>query len=80
MTSVVIKVLLDLFSVLVGSASKTRGDGTRLMGVWLTERAVITERGLGMEAGPERSVKEIVSTWVIVVPIADEKSLWLLVT
>lgn len=27
MTRVVIKALLDLFSVVVGSASKTRGDG-----------------------------------------------------
>lgn len=62
MTSVVIKALLDLFSVLVGSASNTRGDGPRLMGIWPTEWDVRTERGLGMEAGPERSVKGIVST------------------
>lgn len=36
MTSVVIKALLDFCSVVVGSTSKTRGDGRRLADTWLT--------------------------------------------
>lgn len=69
MTSVVIRALLDFFSVLAGSASKTRGDDRRLVGVWLTGRGSITECGLDMGAGLERSVKGTACTWVIVVPI-----------
>lgn len=70
MTSVVIKALLDLFSVFVGAASNTRGDGRRLVDIWLTGRDGITERGLEMGAGLDRSVRGIASTWVIVVAIA----------
>lgn len=62
MTSVVIKALLDLFSVFVGAASKTRGDGRRLVEIWLTGRDGIAERGLETGAGLERSVRGIAST------------------